>query len=196
MSKSEPQTFSNDVTPDAIITVSLSKMMKAGEKARSEQGRMRGIYALAEKNGVMLAAAKRAMKILSKDNAPEAVAEMEATLRYVRLLGVDMPAFQPDLFTPEASADAGDKAYEEGLRAGRLGFGDAENPYTGVLANRYVAGVNCGASERHEVMEVYARQEREAVEEDDDEDDATDEGQADVEDVDQSKDFPADETVY
>lgn len=144
--------------PEAIVTVHLAAMRRSQEEAASSNGEMRSTYSRAEAKGINLPAAKRALKIQKSGKAEEFVAEMTELLRYLKILGIGVQKSQLDLFeTAPSLAPLDEKAYEDGLRAGRAGDA-ADNPHAASTeaGQRWEAGYAQGAIERRLVLEMEA----------------------------------------
>ena len=190
MAKTEkPTVHRNEPSQDAMDAISMQKMMEAKKRAASEQGTMRAIYALAEKNGIHLKAAKRAIKIAESDKAGEALREMEETIRLARILQVEMPASQLDFIKQDPSlVGADNKAFEDGLRAGRLNIGTGDCPYEGNLEQQWLKGNEQGAAEYRAASDGWRKLEESAEPANEDDDGADpfpddDDDQAAIEDA-------------
>lgn len=120
----------NEPDQNAIDAVNLSRIRAAQESFHSENGAFRGVCAKAELQNLHLAAAKRALKVIKSGKVDEMVAEYQATIRYLGLLGKPVPTEQFDMFEGlTQSAPEDEKAGIEGLAAGRGGFEENQNPY-------------------------------------------------------------------
>jgi len=171
----------NQIPPEAIVAVQLSQIRRAQEEAASASGSARAALSKAEGKGINLAAAKRALKILKSGKAEEFTAEMQELLRYLNILGVGIKKSQLDLFeTATALAPIDEKAFEDGLRTGRLGEAP-DNPHdlSTPAGQQWIRGHHQGAEERRLVLDMQAEEESE-TEVVDAED--VDEDQADLED--------------
>ncbi|MFI5409116.1 hypothetical protein [Kaistia sp. UC242_56] len=169
------------IPPEAIVAVQLSQIRRAQEEASSAQGTARAALSKAEGKGINLPAAKRALKILKSGKAEEFTAEMQELLRYLNILGVGIQKSQLDLFqTATTLAPIDEKAFEDGLRAGRLGEA-ADNPHDQSTAagQQWIKGHYQGAEERRLVLDMQAEEESETEVLDADE---VEGDQADIED--------------
>lgn len=176
-----PKEHNQTIPPEAIVAVQLSQIRRAQEEASSAQGTARAALSKAEGKGINLPAAKRALKILKSGKAEEFTAEMQELLRYLNILGFGIKKSQLDLFeTATTLAPIDEKAFEDGLRAGRLGEA-ADNPHdlSTPAGQQWLSGHHKGSDERRLVLAMQAEEESETevVDPDDVGDD-----QADLED--------------
>jgi len=151
-----------------MVVVTLSKIRRAQEDNASANGTLRNAFAQAEKRGINLPAAKRALKILKSDNRDEAVEEIKQTFYYLRVLGQAVPKSQLDLFEVAGGpAPLDEKAAEDGRRAGLLG--DAESCPHDLNTDAGKAWLNAfrqGRAERDIVMAMADEDEESAEAED------------------------------
>lgn len=178
---STPKEHNQTIPPEAIVAVQLSQIRRAQEEAASAQGTARAALSKAEGKGINLPAAKRALKILKSGKAEEFTAEMQELLRYLNILGVGIKKSQLDLFeTATTLAPIDEKAFEDGLRAGRLGEAP-DNPHdlSTPAGQQWLTGHHKGAEERRLVLDMQAVEdsETEVLDADD-----VDGDQADIED--------------
>lgn len=175
----------NTPSEDAIVVVQLQKMRRAKAEAASSNGEMRQIYSLAETNGVNLKAAKDVLRIIeskSEKKIQEFVSETLAKIRYLSLLGHQLTPDQKDLFDFSSAEQPlfDEKAYEEGLRAGRLGEDPNSNPHdlNTEAGQRWLEGFHAGTADRKAVLQMESPDQIvKAESEDDDFDEAiADEG--------------------
>ncbi len=153
----------NQVPPEAIVAVQLSQIRRAQEEAASAKGSERAAHSRAEGKGINLAAAKRALKILKSGKGEEFTAEMQELLRYLNILGVGIQKSQLDLFeTAITLAPIDEKAFEDGLRAGRLGEAP-DNPHdlSTPAGQQWIRGHHQGSEERRLVLAMQAEEESE-----------------------------------
>ncbi len=151
----------NTPPEDAVIVVQLTKMQKAKKANASSQGEMRSIYSRAEERGVNLTAAKSALKIMeseSEEKVQDLVQNMVDTIRYLALVGYNLTKAQLELFSfsPQAPQPLDEKAYEDGLRAGRRGIGIGDNPHdlNTESGKNWARGNEIGAEERRLVLRM------------------------------------------
>lgn len=160
---STPKEHNQTIPPEAIVAVQLSQIRRAQEEASSAQGSARAALSKAEGKGINLPAAKRALKILKSGKAEEFTAEMQELLRYLKILGVGIKKAQLDLFeTATTLAPIDEKAFDDGLRAGRLGEA-ADNPHdlTTDAGQQWIKGHYQGSEERQLVLAMQAEEESE-----------------------------------
>ncbi|MCX5569624.1 hypothetical protein [Kaistia nematophila] len=151
------------IPPEAIVAVQLSQIRRAQEEAASASGTARAALSKAEGKGINLPAAKRALKIVKTGKAEDFVVEMQELLRYLNILGVGIKKAQLDLFeTATTLAPIDEKAFDDGLRAGRLGEA-ADNPHdlTTAAGQQWIKGHYQGSEERQRVIAMQAEEESE-----------------------------------
>lgn len=149
-----PSTHNQNVDADAMVAVTLSKMRAAQEKHASTNGELRNIFAQADKRGIHLAAAKRALKIIKSDSREELVEEVKQTLYYLRILGQPVLKAQLDLFESDSGlAPLDEKAAGDGRRAGLMGDPEANPHDLNTEAGRaWLNAYRQGRAEREIVM--------------------------------------------
>lgn len=160
---SAPKEHNQTIPPEAIVAVQLSQIRRAQEEASSAQGTARAALSKAEGKGINLPAAKRALKILKSGKAEEFTAEMQELLRYLNILGVGIKKSQLDLFeTATTLAPIDEKAFDDGLRAGRLGEA-ADNPHdlSTAAGQQWIKGHYQGSEERQQVLAMQAEEDSE-----------------------------------
>jgi hypothetical protein len=160
---STPKEHNQTIPPEAIVAVQLSQIRRAQEEASSAQGTARAALSKAEGKGINLPAAKRALKILKSGKAEEFTAEIQELLRYLNILGVGIKKSQLDLFeTATTLAPIDEKAFEDGLRAGRLGEA-ADNPHdlSTAAGQQWLKGHHKGSEERRLILAMQAEEESE-----------------------------------
>lgn len=147
-----------DVAPnrDAIDAVHIGKMSAAKTKHESDTGEFRAVYAQAERMGVNLPAAKKALALKKKDGKlDEYLKEVKDTLRYMRLFGVRPQPSQVDFLDQDPSLiPIEEKAYSEGRHAALMNDGSVPNPHdeNSKVGKRWAAGWAQGRQERELVM--------------------------------------------
>lgn len=153
------QDGSNEYVPDsaALDIVNLTRIKSAQERYASENGSLRSTFAKAEVQGLHLAAAKRALKVIKSDKQAEMIEEMQKTLYYLKLLGRGVDKKDIDLFDYASSlAPLDEKAADDGRRAGLAGEAEASMQYDiGSLAGQaWLAAYRQGTAERDLIMSM------------------------------------------
>ncbi len=119
-----PKDHNETPTEDAILVVQLSKLAASQDRTSSQTGSHRAVVKDTESKGLSPRIAKEALSIKRSGKAAEKLEELQTLLHYLRLLGVELPTDQLDLFAEIGSAQpvaVVDRATEDGLRAGRMG---------------------------------------------------------------------------
>jgi len=156
---------------DAIDAVHIGRMTAAKTEHESATGTFRGVYAQAERMGVNVPAAKKAMKLKAKGKLDKWLKEVRDTLGYLRLLGIRPEPSQVDFFEQDPSLiPLEEKAYDDGRREGWLQKG-LPNPHdeNSKVGRKWADGWRQGRKERELVMAMKP----------DDEDEADEEGEVD-----------------
>ena len=155
------QGHNQTVSDDAVVVVQLSKMLKANQANSSANGEMRAVYENAEKKGVNLAAAKSAIQIIKSSSdakIQEYIENTTATIHYLGLCGFNLTKAQRELFdfNSEDLQPIEDKAFSEGLYAGRTGLPatDCKHDQSTTAGQKWIEGHNQGASERQRVFDM------------------------------------------
>lgn len=146
--------------PDsAFIAASLGKIIRADEKFQTAKNEHQSVEKTVEGKGINLKAAKRAIKIMKSGKTDEIVEELKALFVYLRILGYPVSDKQMEMFDFQNSrTPIEDRAYEEGLFAGRLGFGQDACGYdvTSKAGQKWLDGFGQGNSDRTQVMQMEA----------------------------------------
>lgn len=156
---------------DAIDAVHIGRMTAAKTEFDSASGTFRGVYAQAEKVGVNIPAAKKAMKLKAKGKLDEFLKDVRDTLGYLRLLGMRPMPEQVDFFEQDPSLiPIEEKAYEEGRYAAMMNEGSVPNPHdeNSKVGKKWADGWRQGRAERDLVMAMKMDDEDEPDEEEGD----------------------------
>lgn len=154
--KAVETTPQNEPDQSAIDAVNLSRIRAAQNEHASQTGAMRSAFAKAEVQGLHLAAAKRALKVIKSGKQDEMIAEFERTIFYLKLLGKPVKSEQIEMFEGlTQSAPEDERGELEGLSAGRSGeFTEQQNPYDGPKGQAWLRGFRRGDEERRIVMSM------------------------------------------
>lgn len=159
------QSLSNTPDQSAIDAVNLSRIRAAQEKFNSQNGALRSTFARAERQGLHLSAAKRALKVIKSGKSGEMIEEMTKTLEYLRVLGkpVEFGSNQLDLFT-SGPAPEDEKAANEGLAAGRGGDLESTNPYEigSAKGQAWLNSYRQGLSDRNTILAMQKKEDEDA----------------------------------
>lgn len=153
---------------DAIDAVHIGKMSAAKAEHESATGTFRGVYAQAERMGVNIPAAKKAMKLKAKGKLDDYLAEVRDVLRYMRLFGVRPAPEQIDFMEQDPTLiPIEEKAWEEGRVAALMNDGSVPNPHdeNSKVGKKWADGWRQGRTERDLVMAMKPDDEDEAGEE-------------------------------
>lgn len=157
---------------DAIDAVHIGKMSAAKAKHESDTGEFRSVYSQAERMGVNIAAAKRALALKKKDGKLDGfLKEVRDTLRYMRLFGVRPQPSQVDFLDEDPTLiPIEEKAFDEGRHLALMEEGSAVNPHdeNSKVGKRWAAGWAQGRQERELVMAMAMEDEDSGDEEDGD----------------------------
>jgi ribosome modulation factor len=141
---------------EAIIAVNLSRIRTAQDRYASEGGSLRSAFAKAEQQGVNLAAAKRAIKIVKSGKVDDWLEETSAITSYLRIMrhGINDGQLNLDLESKLAPID--EKAKLDGLAAGRGGESESNNPHHGntKAGMAWLEGYRQGRAERELVLSM------------------------------------------
>jgi hypothetical protein len=162
---------------DAIDAVHIGRMTAAKAEHESATGTFRGVYAQAERMGVNIPAAKKAMKLKAKGKLDEYLGEVRDVLRYLRLFGIRPEPSQLDFLDQDPSLiPLEERAYDDGLREGRLQEGLA-NPHdeNSKAGKKWADGWRQGRTERDLVMAMK-------MDDEDEPDDESGEGEGEIDD--------------
>lgn len=143
------------VADDALAMVNLSRIRKAQEVFASENGSLRNVYAQAERQGLHLAAAKKAIKVAKSGKRDELIEEISKTLYYLKLMRCGVQESQISLFEYEPSlAPIDEKAAADGRFAGFDGQDESANPHAinTVAGQAWLAAFRQGRSERELIL--------------------------------------------
>lgn len=165
---------SNQPDDDAIIAVNLSRIRTAQDKYASEGGSLRSAFAKAEQQGVNLAAAKRAIKLVRSGKVDEFLEEMGAITRYLRIMRHGITDGQLKLDLESTLAPIEEKATLDGRAAGLAGEPESNNPHHGntKAGMAWLAAYRQGLAEREIVLSMQpAEQDNDGDDADDDQDD-------------------------
>lgn len=106
------------ISDDAVDTVNLSRIRAAQDAFASVNGSMRSTYAKAEQQGLHLAAAKRALRVVKSGKRDELIEEIQKTLFYLKLLRqgaqesqISMFEFEPSLVPIDEKAGLDGRAW-------------------------------------------------------------------------------------
>lgn len=158
----------NEPDAQAFKAFQLSKIMRSAEDLASANGQHRNVLKTAEAKGVDLKAAKLALQVRKSDDPEAFVASLRNTLDYCVILGIGLTREQLELF-PTASdprTPLEDRAYEDGLRAGRLALSTDENPHhPSVEAHaKWMNGFHQGTADRNALLALEAEHQAELIE--------------------------------
>lgn len=152
----------------AVIAANLAKVMRADADLQEAKNDHQSVIKHAEGKGIHLGAAKRALKIKRSGKVEKVIEELSALFLYLRILNLPIEKKQLEMFDAfDEATPIKEKAYEQGLYAGRMGLGEGENPYsaTSHQGQSFIKGLNVGSNERRIVLEMEA--ESELIREDD-----------------------------
>ncbi|MEF2073515.1 hypothetical protein [Consotaella aegiceratis] len=166
MAKAKPIPTPEETAPvntpesDAFKALQLSKIRRAKEDLDSANGTYRNAIKNADAKGINTKAAKKAIQVANGGKAEEFIQEQKDTLDYLAILGHGLDPEQRDLFrvAPGARTPLDERAYEDGLRAGRLGMGTEENPHAaGTEAyEKWMQGFHQGTADRNAILAMEA----------------------------------------
>lgn len=159
MAKGDAAKKKNSLPDSAFIAASLGKIIRADESLQNAKNDHQSVTKGVEGKGINLKAAKRAIKIMKSGKTDEIVEELKALFVYLRILGYPINDKQMELFDVQSErTPIEERAYEEGLFAGRLGFGQDHCGYdvTSKPGQRWLEGFNEGCSDRNAVMQMEA----------------------------------------
>ena len=145
------------VADDALAMVNLSRIRKAQEIFASENGSLRNVYAQAERQGLHLAAAKKAIKVAKSGKRDELIEEISKTLYYLKLMRCGVQESQISLFEYEPSlAPIDEKAAADGRFAGFDGQDESSNPHAinTVAGQAWLNAFRQGAAERELILSM------------------------------------------
>lgn len=149
-----PQT--NEVpAEDAVVALNLAKIRRADEELQIAKNEHQSTVKHAEGKGIHLKAAKRALKILKTDKSDDYIAELQATLEYLYILGQPVGKKQLELFRVEQPRmPSVDRAREQGRFTGIMGEGTEKCPYAleSEAGNAWMEAWHGGAKERDLVL--------------------------------------------
>lgn len=172
------QAIPNMPDQSAIDAVNLSRIRAAQDEFNSQNGSLRSTFAKAEMQGLHLAAAKRALKVIKSGKQDEMISEFSKTVEYLRLLGnqVEFGSDQLDLFKAGGPAPEDEKARNEGQAAGRIGKPESDNPYDigSIKGQAWLTAYRDGASERALVLSMKVPEDDEPEYGEGDDDDGED----------------------
>jgi hypothetical protein len=171
-----PQGHNKPPGDDAIIAVNLSRIRSAQDRFSSENGTLRSAFAKAEQQGVNLAAAKRAIKIVRSGKVDEWLEETSAITRYLRIMRHGINDGQLKLDLESTLAPVEEKAGLDGRSAGLAGEPESSNPHHGntKAGMAWLTAYRQGLAERELVLSMKDDSadndngEHEAVEDDED----------------------------
>ena len=153
----EPAT-PNTPDDDAVVAVNLSRIRAAQDKFSSENGTLRSTFAKAEQQGVNLAAAKRAIKIVRSGKVEEFLEETSAITRYLRIMRHGIIDGQLNLDLESTLAPIEEKAGLDGRAAGLSGEPESNNPHHGntKAGLAWLTAHRQGLSERSIILSMQA----------------------------------------
>jgi hypothetical protein len=168
------------IDPDAVIAFQIGKLKRAKASSKNAQGDLKAILNKLDASGLHTKAAVDALKIVDKGKKEETVEYIQKLLAYLRIMGEPLQKAQLDLFEsgPEPQP-LDEKAYADGLRAGRLDD-PYDNPHdpNSESGRQWQAGFDKGQEERRLILAMETEeQDPEDLSEDDDD-------QSDIEDAD------------
>ena len=154
--KTELAAKANTPDDDAVIAVNLSRIRAAQDKYGSEGGSLRSTFAKAEQQGVNLAAAKRAIKIVRSGKVDEFLEETSAITRYLRIMRHGINDGQLKLDLESTLAPIEEKAALDGRAAGLSGEPESSNPHHGntKAGLAWLAAHRQGLAERELVLSM------------------------------------------
>jgi hypothetical protein len=176
-----PSTHNEAASEDAVLVVQLSKLRTSAKELASKTGSHRNVVKDVESKGLVPRIGKEELAIAESGDASKKLAELQTLIRYLRLLGVELPNDQLDLFGPNPmDLPIVDKATDDGLRAGRLGETIETCPHDPSTAayRAWRDGHQIGSREREQILAMPAPLFRKESDdpETDDFDDALEEG--------------------
>lgn len=155
-----PPDHNVQASDDAIIVVQLSKLRASQRALASKNGEHRNVVKDVEAKGLSPKIAKEALRIAESGDAKAKLEELQTLVHYLRLLGVDLPGDQLEMFAESANTGGPlvDKAYEDGLRAGRMGesFDTCQHDPSTDAYRAFRDGHQIGARERDAIMSMPA----------------------------------------
>ncbi|EFO30128.1 hypothetical protein TRICHSKD4_3703 [Roseibium sp. TrichSKD4] len=164
MSEAE-NTQQNEPPKDAVVLVLMQKYNKARQSIASANGDASAILKKAGKLDINEGAFKQAAKLLSSDSddkVQDFVDETTLTLGYLKAAGFDVRQKQASLLdlisTEPDRTPIDEKAFADGLKAGRLGEVDAANPHDLATSagQKWIEGFARGRAERDLVLSMEA----------------------------------------
>lgn len=161
----------NAVNDNAVIALNLSKFQRAEVELQEAKNSYQSVTKHVEGKGINLKAAKRALKIKKSGKSEDAIAELAALFKYLMIFNIPVTKDQMDMFDHEPKRQpAVDKAYEQGLYAGRMGEGESQNAYdpTSPQGQAFLKGLAEGAEERRLVLQMEADEDNERFTDEDD----------------------------
>lgn len=159
MASTDAANGKNTPPDSAFVAANLGKIMRADEDFQIAKNEHQSVTKSVEGKGLDLKAAKQAIKIKKSGKVEETVAYLQNLFLYLRILGVPISDKQLDMFDVSASgAPMDERAYEEGLFAGRLGWGMDACGYGQDTAagQKWLEGFHIGGQDRKQVMAMQA----------------------------------------
>ncbi len=156
----------SEFTEADFAAVNLGKLMRADAAFQEAKNEHQSVTKHVEGKGLDLKAAKQAIKIKKSGKVDEKVSELSSLFMYLKILGCAINEKQIELFSHENSrTPLEDRAYEEGLYAGRMGEGAAVNPYgdDSKAGQKWLEGLHTGTGDRSKILEMEMTAEDELI---------------------------------
>ncbi|PHQ71756.1 MAG: hypothetical protein COB93_02455 [Sneathiella sp.] len=170
------------VSTDAVTAFQLSKLRRSKLEVDSTGNDHHTLTSELEASGLNMKAAKDALKIVKKGKVEATVSYLESLTRYLRILGCPLEKQQLDMFEHGTALQPIDeKAYDEGLLAGRMGDDEFDSPHelNSDSGREWARGYDVGQTERGRILAMEAEPSAELIKGDGD---ADNDDQTDIED--------------